>query len=102
MTSPEEVPGESNTSLLAKVLDLRSFVGALFLIFGIIVTLVGLTASEADIAKAGINLSLWIGLLMLVMGAVFIGWLLVRPPEILHGHQASEDDLPEQMRHHGH
>ncbi len=103
MTSPEEVPGESSASVLAHLLDLRTFVGVLFLIFGVIVTIVGLGASPADIEKAsGINLSLWIGVLMLVLGAVFIVWMLVRPPEILHGHEVTEDDLPEQMRHHGH
>ena len=102
MTSPEEVPGESNTSLLAKLFDIRSFCGALFLIFGVIVTIVGVTASDAAIKKsAGINLALWIGLVMLVMGVFFIAWLLARPPELLHGHEMSEDDLPEQLRHHG-
>ncbi len=102
MTSPEERPGEQGTDLLAKLFDIRSFTGTLFLIFGVIVTIVGLTASEADIQKAaGINLSLLIGLIMLVTGAIFITWLLLKPPEILHGHEMTEDDLPEQLRHHG-
>lgn len=102
MTSPEERPGESSADLLAKLFDLRTFTGALFLIFGVIVTIVGLTASDADIQKAaGINLSLLLGLIMLVMGAIFIGWMLLRPPELLHGHEMSEDDLPEQLRHQG-
>jgi len=102
MTSPQERPDESNAELLAKLFDLRTFTGALFLIFGVIVTVVGAGASDADIRKAaGINLSLILGLVMLVMGAFFIIWMLVRPPELLHGHQMSEDDLPEQLRHHG-
>jgi hypothetical protein len=102
MTSPEERPGESNADLLAKLFDLRTFVGALFLIFGVIVTVVGLNASDADIRKAaGINLSLLLGVIMLVMGVIFVGWMLIRPPEILHGHEMSEDDLPEQLRHMG-
>jgi hypothetical protein len=101
MTTPEEHPGESGTELLAKLFDLRTFTGALFLIFGAIVTVVGLGASRADIDKAaGINLSLLLGLIMLAMGVVFIVWMLVRPPEVLHPHEATEDDLPEQMRHH--
>ena len=102
MTSPEERPGESNADLLAKLFDLRTFTGALFLIFGVIVTIVGIGASEADIRKAaGLNLSLLLGIIMLVMGVIFIGWMLLRPPELLHGHEMSEDDLPEQLRHHG-
>ena len=56
MTSPEERPGEQGTDLLAKLFDIRSFTGALFLIFGVIVTIVGLNASDADIQKsAGIE-----------------------------------------------
>jgi hypothetical protein len=102
MTTPEERPGESSADLLAKLFDLRTFTGALFLIFGVIVTIVGLGASDADIAKAaGINLSLLLGIVMLVMGVFFIGWMLLRPPEVLHGHEMSEDDMPEQLRHHG-
>jgi len=63
---------------------------------------VGLTASDADIKKAaGVNLSLIIGLIMLAMGAVFVGWVLLSPPEVLHSHEMTEDELPEQLRHHG-
>jgi hypothetical protein len=102
MTSPLEKSGESNTDLLARLFDLRTFTGALFLIFGVIVTIVGLGASDADIAKAaGVNISLILGVIMLVMGVVFIGWMLVRPPELLAAHEMSEDDLPEQLRHMG-
>jgi len=102
MTSPQERPDESGADLLAKLFDLRTFTGALFLIFGVIVTVVGLNASDAEIAKAaGINLSLILGLITLVMCAVFIVWMLLRPPELLQGHVMSEDDLPEQLRHLG-
>lgn len=102
MTSPEERPGEQSTDFLAKLFDIRSFTGALFLIFGVIVTIVGLTASEADINKsAGLNLSLILGLVMLALGAFFIVWLLLRPPQLLHGHEVTEEDLPEQLRHQG-
>jgi hypothetical protein len=102
MTSPEERPGEQTTDLLAKLFDIRSFTGALFLIFGVIVTIVGLTASDADIQKsAGINLALLLGVIMFVLGVIFITWLLLRPPELLHGHEVTEDDLPEQLRHRG-
>lgn len=87
---------------LSLLLDIRSFTGTLFVIFGVIVTIVGLTASEADIAKAaGVNLSLIIGIIMLVMGGVFLAWLMLSPPEIVQTHEMTEDDLPEQLRHHG-
>src|SRR3712207_1788807 len=98
MTTPEERTGNYNADLLTKLFDLRTFMGALFLIFGVIVTIVGIGASEADIQKAaGINLSLVIGIVMLAMGAFFLVWMLLRPPQIPQGHQMSEDDLPEQL-----
>jgi hypothetical protein len=102
VTTPEERPGERATDPLALLFDIRSFTGSLFLIFGVIVTIVGLNASDADIKKAaGVNLSLIIGLIMLAMGAVFVGWVLLSPPEVLHSHEMTEDELPEQLRHHG-
>jgi hypothetical protein len=102
MTTPEERAGERATDPLALLFDIRSFTGSLFLIFGVIVTIVGFNASDADIAKAaGVNLSLIIGLVMLGTGVLFLVWLLVSPPEILHSHEMTEDELPEQLRHHG-
>jgi len=102
MTSPEERPGEQGTDFLAKLFDIRSFTGGLFVIFGVIVTIVGLTASDADVNKsAGLNLALILGPIMLVMGAIFIVWLLLKPPQLLHSHEVTEEDLPEQLRHQG-
>jgi hypothetical protein len=102
VTTPEERPGERATDRLALLFDIRSFTGGLFLIFGVIVTIVGFNASDADIKKAaGVNLSLIIGIVMLVTGVVFVVWLLMSPPEILHSHEMTEDELPEQLRHHG-
>jgi|SRR4051794_20554415 len=102
MSSPELTPAQRRAETLAKIFDLRMFIGSLFVVFGVIVTLRGFTASAADIAKAaGINLSLWTGLLMLATGIVFVAWTLISPPEVFHGHEMTEDDLPEQLRHTG-
>ncbi len=102
MTSPKERPGEQNADLLAKLFDIRAFTGALMLIFGVIVTIVGLNATDADIEKAaGLRLALILGVIMLVMGVIFISWLLIRPPELIEAHEMTEDDLPEQLRHTG-
>jgi xanthine/uracil/vitamin C permease (AzgA family) len=77
----ELTPGEARNWRLAKLFDLRSFIGALFVIFGILVTISGVTASKATIAKsAGINLGLWIGVIMLIMGLLFLTWVLLKPP----------------------
>jgi xanthine/uracil/vitamin C permease (AzgA family) len=74
-------PEEARNWRLAKLFDLRSFIGALFVIFGVLVTIAGLAASPATINKAaGINLGLWVGLIMLVMGVLFLAWVLLKPP----------------------
>jgi small-conductance mechanosensitive channel len=68
---------------LAKLFDLRTFIGALFFIFGVVVTIEGLRATPASIAKAsGVNLSLWTGPIMVAIALFFILWMLVRPPSL--------------------
>ena len=102
MTSPKLTPEQRKAQRLAKIFDLRSFIGSLLVVFGVIVALDGVNPSPADIAKAaGINLALWVGLFMLILGLLFVLWTLLAPPEIAHSHEMSEDDLPEQLRHHG-
>ena len=77
----ELTPEEAHNWRLAKLFDLRTFIGALFVIFGILVTIPGIAASQATIAKAaGINLGLWVGVTMLVIGVFFLSWVLLKPP----------------------
>jgi len=74
-------PEEARNWRLAKLFDLRSFIGSLFLIFGVLVTIAGLGASKATIRQAaGINLGLWVGLIMLVIGSIFLAWVILKPP----------------------
>lgn len=74
-------PEEARNWRLAKLFDLRTFIGSLFLIFGILVTIPGIAASQATINKAaGINLGLWVGVIMLVIGVFFLSWVLLKPP----------------------
>lgn len=67
----------------ARLLDLRTYIAALFLIFGGVVTISGLVASPAEIAKAaGININLWAGISMLILSAIFGIWAVAVPPEV--------------------
>lgn len=85
---PDSTAADRKAHRLAKLFDLRTFIGALFLIFGAVVTVEGLNASAAEIAKAaGVRLSLWTGVSMLVVGGIFIGWMLTKPPEFESQHQ---------------
>ncbi|MBA2640358.1 MAG: hypothetical protein H0U77_10330 [Nocardioidaceae bacterium] len=66
---------------LAKLFDLRTFIGSLFCIFGVAVTIAGITASDEAIARASdLNVSLYSGLAMIVTGIGFICWMLAQPP----------------------
>jgi hypothetical protein len=74
-------PEEAKTWRLAKLFDLRTFIGVLFVIFGVLVIIPGLAPSPADIEKAaGINIALWVGAMMLALGVIFLAWILLSPP----------------------
>lgn len=63
-----------------RLFDLRLIIGALFAVYGVIVTGAGLAASDADLDKAqGININLWAGLGMLALGVFFLVWFRLRP-----------------------
>jgi len=76
-----EVPAlEAKSTTAARIFDLRRVIGALFVVYGVIVTITGLTDGDAEIDKAqGININLWTGLGMLALGVFFLVWLWVRP-----------------------
>ena len=74
-------PEEARNWRLAKMFDLRTFIGVLFVIFGVLVIIPGIIANPADIEKAaGINLALWVGGFMLLLGVIFLAWVLASPP----------------------
>lgn len=73
-----ELEGKSATA--ARLFDIRRIIGGLFVLYGVIVTIVGLTDDDAAIDKAqGININLWTGLGMLLLGLFFLAWLKLRP-----------------------
>ena len=64
----------------ANLFDIRRIIGGLFLLYGVVLFILGLGASEADIRRAaGINVNLWVGISLLVTAALFIAWSLIRP-----------------------
>ena len=64
----------------ANLFDVRRFIGGLFLIYGLILTVMGFAASDQDVEKAaGVNVNLWTGMAMLLVAAIFIAWALTRP-----------------------
>ena len=71
---------EQKSATAARLFDIRRIIGGLFVIYGVIVTIAGITVSDADLDKAeGININLWTGLGMLALGLFFLVWLKLRP-----------------------
>jgi len=60
--------------------DVRSIVGALMFLYGVILLLASFATSDADKAKAdGVNANLWVGLVLLVFGVLMVVWAVTRP-----------------------
>ncbi|MFR9775194.1 hypothetical protein ACL02O_03945 [Micromonospora sp. MS34] len=87
----EETEEERDRSAAARLFDIRRVIGGLFVAYGLIVGLIGLFDSAAEIDKAqGVRINLWAGLVMLVFGLAMLGWQWVspnRPPKPHHGEE---------------
>jgi uncharacterized membrane protein len=60
--------------------DVRNIIGALMFLYGVILVLASFSTSDADKAKAdGVNANLWVGLVLLVFGALMVVWAVTRP-----------------------
>ena len=64
----------------ANLFDVRRFIGGLFVLYGVILFVLGIGASDSEVEKAaGVNVNLWTGLAMLLVGAFFLAWAFTRP-----------------------
>ncbi len=84
---------EARARRAANLFDLRRLIGGLFLIYGAILTVLGIGASNEEIDKAaGVNLNLWVGLSLLAVGALFLVWAFARPLS----DQLEDDEEPDE------
>jgi membrane-bound ClpP family serine protease len=76
----ERARTEREASGARNLFDLRTIIGGLFTVYGIMLTIMGLLDSAAEVEKAaGIRINLWTGLGMLVLGLGFLLWQRLRP-----------------------
>ena len=88
---------DPSTRRAANLFDLRRIIGGLFVVYGILLTVLGLFDSREEIDKAaGVNINLYAGLGMLVFGILMIVWALTRPlgDELVEGGENPERAAP--------
>jgi len=84
--------------------DLRTIIGGLFTLYGVMLTVYGLFDSQAHIDKAaGVRINLWTGLGMLALGLSFLLWMKLRPlttEEIIEAQKEDpeEEEMAEKLR----
>jgi quinol-cytochrome oxidoreductase complex cytochrome b subunit len=79
--SDTEAGTDAVPSKASALFDLRTVIAALFLVYGVVLTVMGFVSdSPEELAKAGgIDINLWSGIAMIVVGAIFVAWALLRP-----------------------
>ena len=78
--TPDTEETGSREAQAANLFDLRRIIAGLFLLYGVVLTIVGLGDSQKEIAKsAGVHINLIAGLGMIVIGGLFLVWALTRP-----------------------
>ncbi len=75
-----EMSDQSRVERAANLFDLRRIIGGVFVAWGVLLVILGIFDSEEEIEKAaGVNINLYAGLGMLVVGLFFLVWAFTRP-----------------------
>ncbi|HEY9251514.1 MAG TPA: hypothetical protein VIP06_02565 [Nocardioides sp.] len=77
----ESNPAKTNKGLLGTLLslfDIRNVIGSLLAVYGVILLLMGLFGDPEVDKTGGPNANLWAGIVLLVVGAAFIAWGVLR------------------------
>jgi uncharacterized membrane protein len=86
-----------STRRAANLFDLRRIIGGVFLVYGLVLFVLGLFASQEDIDRAaGWNVNLWTGVGMLAFGILMMAWAFTRPlgDELVEGSEHPERAAP--------
>lgn len=76
----------------AGLLDIRTIIGGLLAVYGVILVLEGLLGDDGGAKTGDVNANLWSGIVLFVVGVAFLVWVRVRPlmvPE----HKDDADEL---------
>ena len=84
-SAPDETPPhgdeeEAEATRKANLFDIRRLIGGLFLIYGVILLVLGLVGSHTIKHKAdNINIDLWSGIGILIFAVLMLIWAFARP-----------------------
>jgi xanthine/uracil/vitamin C permease (AzgA family) len=71
---------DAQSMTASRLFDLRMIIAILFWIYGVVLTIMGLSTTEQDLERAGgVDLNLWGGISMLILAALFTLWVWLRP-----------------------
>ena len=87
---PEIERTEEAKSSAASLFDIRRIIGGLFTLYGVLVLGAGLfDGSNAAEKASGIDINIWTGLGMLLLGLGMMAWMALRPVDV----RAVQDEM---------
>ena len=80
---PEIERTEEAKSSAASLFDIRRIIGGLFTLYGVLVLGAGLfDGSDAKEKASGLDINVWTGLGMLLLGLGMLAWMALRPVDV--------------------
>ena len=96
---PENSPGDRDAEIesseeagsgAARLFDVRRIIGGLFTLYGVLVLGAGIVDGKSASDKAsGIDINIWTGLGMLLLGLGMLAWMALRPVDV----RAVQDEM---------
>jgi hypothetical protein len=78
----------------AGIFDIRNVIGGLLGIYGVILVLMGIFGDKEGDKTGDVNANLWAGLILLVVGIIFLAWAWMRPVVV-------DEEVVAEARRHG-
>jgi hypothetical protein len=84
---------EAGSSSASRLFDVRRVIGLLFTLYGVLVTVAGIVdGDDARKQAAGIDINLWTGIGMLLLGLAMLLWMRLSPFRVEAAHDDEDDE----------
>jgi len=78
----------------AGALDIRNIIGGLLGAYGVILLLTGIFGDTEEDKTGGVNANLWAGIVLIVVGAIFLTWARLKPVVVPEHVERADPDAP--------